>query len=80
MVAADITIYGVQVENQTGITGILSASIVAVSPIDVINGVTEYAVTEVQSLLVAQDSAATATIFSTPTTISCVCVCVKKPI
>ncbi|KAF8901461.1 hypothetical protein CPB84DRAFT_1777345 [Gymnopilus junonius] len=69
-VIADVTLYSVKAENQTGLTEILSASVVGVSPIDVINGVTDYAVTEVQSLLIDEDASATFTIFATPTTTS----------
>jgi len=66
---ADITIYRPDAEDQD-VSQILSFSIIGMSPIDVIEGVTEYAVSEVDSLFVLMNSVATRTVFSTPTTIS----------
>ena len=76
MVASDnITIYSVKrVETQSNAPSeILSASIAAHSIVTVNDaGVTQYAVTEVQSLKIfIQENVTTITLLSTPTTLAC---------
>ncbi|KIK00442.1 hypothetical protein K443DRAFT_679161 [Laccaria amethystina LaAM-08-1] len=71
--ALDVTLYGVEASQSVGnfATTVSAGTVLGALPVGVANdGATVYVVTEVQSLLVYQNTQTTQTVLSTPTTVT----------